>query len=136
MDETPEQKLARATAMRIEADGLWERGHKEESTSLHSKANKLEKEAHGEEPKRKPIEIHGGPTNYTTVDDYLRNIVRAELKKVAELLRKKTKSHTDWGWDPSASDESKAQAVAQDEAREALRQALGEVADALEEIAS
>lgn len=59
--------------------------------------------------------------------------VRAAFKAAAEIVRKKIKSHEAWGWDPSADEEQRAQMAMEDAAKEATRNTLSEIADALDE---
>lgn len=57
----------------------------------------------------------------------------ATFNKVAEVIRKKVKSITDWGWDPSGTDETRALDEARNEAKQVVRQAMEDIADAFEE---
>lgn len=57
----------------------------------------------------------------------------ATFKKAAEIIRKKVKSISDWGWDPSGDEESARRDSLRNEANEIVRRAMDDIADALEE---
>lgn len=59
--------------------------------------------------------------------------IAAVLRKVADRVRAKSKSIRDYGWNPSATEESAARNEAEDAAKQIVRGALDDVADALEE---
>jgi hypothetical protein len=65
-------------------------------------------------------------------DAKINTAITLAFKKAAELIRKKAKSYASYGWDPSATEDTSAR----DEARSMVGEALGEVADALEETVS